>query len=89
MRQNIAIRRVPKITLYFPFLFLPCHEAFVEIWIERLDFLYDVFPNNGLVFRTPPDQFQTIYPFPVMKLELLFFLKTHKSSFICSHVGTF
>ena len=57
------VRRVQKIEVYFPFLFLPiflpCHEAFVEIWIERLDFPFDVSPNNGLVFRTLPDQFHS------------------------------
>ena len=91
MWQNIAsvLRRVPKIVFYVPFAYLPFHEPFVDIWIERLDLLYDVFLNNGLVFRTPPDQFKTIYPFPVIKLELLFFLKAHEGSFICSHVGTF
>ena len=88
MWRNIAsaLRRVPKIALYVPFAYIPFHKHFVEIWIERFDFLSDALPNNSLSITTPADEFKSPYLFPVIKQELLFFLKVNESPFISSHV---
>ena len=89
MWQNKAsvLQRVPIIVRYLLFPYLPFPETFVEIWIERFDFLLDAPPNNGLSITTPPDEFKSPYFFPLIKEELLFFLKVNKSPFISSHVG--
>ena len=86
--QNIALRRVPKIASNVLFSYLPSHEPFVVIRIERPDFLFDTFSNNGLSSLSPPDEFLSpLYLFPVIKQELLFFLKVYKSPFISSHAN--
>ena len=67
MEKSLPFQEYKKIASHILFhflqIFLPFHEAFVEIWRAEFDFLFDDFTNNGLPFTTFPDQFQTIYIF--------------------------